>query len=92
MGEWIERFAEALGSGLEGSEGELGLRDEEVDRVLELARDIAHATERVNAPLSTYMAGRYVALREGQGADRATALQEAIEAARRSLKESESTQ
>jgi hypothetical protein len=36
-------------------------------RVLRIARDVAHGTERRNAPLATFIAGQYVQRRTAQG-------------------------
>ncbi len=47
--------------------------------ILRLARDIAHAGERQDAPLSTFMVGRYVQMREAHGVSAAAALAEAAE-------------
>ena len=68
MSEWIPHYAEALG---------LDLDDAEVEAVLALARDVAHGTERKNAPIAAFLAGRFV----GNGGS----LSDAIERARRSL-------
>lgn len=55
---WPDRLAGAL--------GEAALTDEEVELLLDLARDVAHGTERRYAPLSTFLVG--VALgRRGEG-------------------------
>jgi Domain of unknown function (DUF6457) len=45
-------------------------------QLLRLARDIAHGSERKNAPLATFIAGRYVEARQTQGIDAETALGE----------------
>ncbi|MGH2661518.1 MAG: DUF6457 domain-containing protein [Actinomycetota bacterium] len=37
------------------------LTDAEQRTVLRLAREVAHRTERVNAPLAAYLAGRFAA-------------------------------
>jgi len=66
--DWPERYSAAL---------ELDLTDEEVDAILDLARDVAHATERRFAPLSTYLTGRYVTRRQAEGATVDEALGEA---------------
>jgi CubicO group peptidase (beta-lactamase class C family) len=65
-----DRYAEALGA--------LPLGEAEIDAVLDLARTVAHATERRYAPLSTYLAGRYVAERAAAGVPLADALAEAV--------------
>jgi hypothetical protein len=71
-----ERYAEALG---------LRLRDEEVDAVLDLAREVAHGSERRYAPLSTYLAGQFVARRVGEGVPVADAVAEAAHLAQHVL-------
>ncbi|WP_435106477.1 DUF6457 domain-containing protein [Nocardiopsis synnemataformans] len=58
--EWAEAVRGELG--LTGTEP---LRKEDVDRVLDLARDAAHSVARPAAPLTTYLLGVAV----GQGAD-----------------------
>lgn len=63
--EWLDGFADALGVSR--------LSAEEVDQLLDLARTVAHGTERRNAPLATYLAGRAA----GAGLDPASALERA---------------
>ncbi len=92
MDDFLDRYGKALDERLGESDEDAGLFDEESELLLDLARDVAHATERVNAPLATFVAGRYTALRESGGADRAAALREAIETAREQLKSTESPQ
>jgi hypothetical protein len=53
---------------------------ETVGALLRIAREVAHGTERLNAPLSTYVAGRHVAARVAAGVDEATAIAD-VEAA-----------
>lgn len=48
--------------------------------LLDLARRVAHGTERRNAPLATYLAGMYVAGRGAAGVDAASALAEVVAA------------
>lgn len=50
MDEWLDRYAAALGVA--------PLAAEEVDAILDLARVVAHGTERKNAPLAAWLAGR----------------------------------
>ena len=71
-----DRYAEALA---------LELTDVEVEAVLDLARIVAHGSERKFAPLSTYLAGQFVAELVRTGLPRAEALAEAVAAARRAL-------
>jgi hypothetical protein len=59
MDDWLDRFADALAVARLGPA--------EVDAVLDLARVVAHGTERRNAPLATFLAGRASAGREGGG-------------------------
>ena len=62
MDDWLDRFADALSVDR--------LDPTEVDALLDLARAVAHGTERRNAPLATFLAGRAVA---GGGVDVAAA-------------------
>jgi predicted kinase len=68
--DWIERYAEALGGVASGPD--------ERRAILGLARQVAHRTERVNAPLATFLAGQFVAARRQGGAAAADATAEAI--------------
>ena len=71
-----ERFAEALG---------LALTDHEVEAVLDLARVVAHGSERRFAPLSTYLAGQFVLELVRSGVPASEALAEAAAIAERVL-------
>jgi hypothetical protein len=68
-----DRYADAL--------GDPRLTDAEVGTLLDLARTVAHATERRYAPLSTYLAGRFVARRTAAGVPLEDAVAEAAAAA-----------
>jgi hypothetical protein len=46
-------------------------------RLLRIARDVAHATERQNAPLTAYLIGRFVQDAVRSGVSEASALDEA---------------
>jgi hypothetical protein len=70
MDDWPERYSAAL---------ELDLSEDEIEAILDLARDVAHGTERRFAPLSAYLAGKYVTRRIGQGATAEQAVHEAQE-------------
>jgi len=70
------RYAEALG---------LRLTGEEADAVLDLARVVAHGSERKSAPLSTYLAGQFVAELVRTGIPPGEALAEAVAIATRVL-------
>lgn len=50
MDDWLDRFAAALGVA--------PLDPAEVEAILDLAREVAHGTERKNAPLAAWLAGR----------------------------------
>ncbi len=49
MDDWLDRYAAALGVP--------PLDPTEVDAILDLARVVAHGTERKNAPLAAWLAG-----------------------------------
>lgn len=68
--DWLDDYAGALGAS--------GFSDEERRGLLHLAREVAHRTQRVNAPLSTYLAGRFVAERVRDGAEPGEAVREAV--------------
>jgi hypothetical protein len=78
--DWIDEYAEELGRG-----AEVAIEEEERRALLKLAREVAHRTERVFAPLSTYLAGRYVADRVRMGTPAEEALREALLLAERLL-------
>jgi Domain of unknown function (DUF6457) len=46
-------------------------------RLLHIARDVAHATERQNAPLAAYLIGRFIQDAASSGVSEADALDEA---------------
>ena len=71
-----DRFAKAMA---------LDLSEAEKETVLELARIVAHGSERMYAPLSTYLAGQFVAELVRTGVPRAEALTEAVAVAKRTL-------
>ena len=48
--EWIERFAAAAGTAPPG--------EEEVAKLLDLAAEAAHSSERIAAPIACWIAGR----------------------------------
>ncbi|MBV8387604.1 MAG: molybdopterin-guanine dinucleotide biosynthesis protein MobA [Acidimicrobiia bacterium] len=76
MDDWLSRYSTALG---------LDLSDDEVDAILDLARDVAHGTERRFAPLSAYLAGKYVTGRVADGLTAGEAVREAQEVVGRLL-------
>jgi hypothetical protein len=63
------------------------ISDEAIDRVLGIAAMVAHATERKNAPLATYLAGRCVERAVSGGATVEAALLELRERLRARLPE-----
>ena len=70
MSGWIDDLAEAL---------EVDpLTDPETDRLLRIARDVAHRVERKGAPLASFLLGMHVARRTADGSPRDVALDEAI--------------
>ena len=71
-----DRFAEALA---------LELTEVEKETVLQLARIVAHGSERMYAPLSTYLAGQFIAELVRTGLSRTEALAEAVAVAERTL-------
>ena len=73
MSGWIDDLAGALDlDPLTGSEA---------DRLLRMARDVAHRVERKGAPLASFLLGMHVARRTADGSPRAAALDEAIASA-----------
>ena len=77
--EWIESYAHALAA---EAGTEMSVSAAEIEAVLDLARVVAHGTERRNAPLATYLAGRYAGARAaGDGVSPGEALSQATAAA-----------
>lgn len=77
--DWPRRYARAL----EAAAGEgVELTDARTDAVLDLAREVAHGTERRFAPLAAFVTGNYVAARTRSGASVDEALAEAADVAR----------
>ncbi len=64
---------------------DIGIGPEEVDTLLDLARVVAHGTERRFAPLVSYLAGQYVVARTRDGGSVEQALDEAVDVANRLL-------
>ena len=84
---FLERYRQALE---EATSRPVPLDDDDVDALLDLARDVAHGTERRNAPLATFLVGQFVAARVSEGATPRTALDEARVLARTLLPEVQS--
>ncbi|MFN2568628.1 MAG: DUF6457 domain-containing protein [Candidatus Dormibacteria bacterium] len=75
---WPQRYAAALQARAGVHFAEAAVSPAVMVRLLDLARNVAHGTERRNAPLATYLAGQYVALRMAQGCDPSLAVAEAV--------------
>jgi hypothetical protein len=70
MSGWIDDLAEAL---------EVDpLTPSETDRLLRIARDVAHRVERKGTPLASFLLGIHVARRTADGSPRAVALDDTI--------------
>jgi hypothetical protein len=85
--DWLGHFSTELATKLRNGEP-LAPSGPEKNRLLELARDVAHNSDRKNAPLAAFVVGRYVECRVEQGIDPGAAIAEALEIARRLLPES----
>ena len=70
MSGWIDDLAEALGID--------ALTTSETDRLLRIARDVAHRVERKGTPLASFLLGMHVARRTTDGSLRSVALEDAI--------------
>jgi len=81
MNDWIAGYAAALDERLDDTGRPLVLTDEAATLVLDLARIVAHGTERKNAPLAAYLAGAFIGLRQAHGIQAEEALREALEVA-----------
>ena len=77
LGEWVGRLAAELDCD--------PLQPATIGALLRMAREVAHATERLNAPLCTFIAGRAVQQRVAAGGDETAALAEVEAAVRRLL-------
>lgn len=66
MERWIDELATALGEPIQS--------DAETDRLLGIARDIAHRVERRITPLAAFQIGAAVGRREAGGASREEAM------------------
>ena len=75
MSDWIDELAEALGVE--------PLTAAETDRLLRVARDVAHRVERKDTPLAAFLLGMHVARRTADGTARRLALDDAIAVDRR---------
>jgi hypothetical protein len=85
MADWIDDLADALSDRLGSGKRSLRLNVEQVQDLLEATRSISHSTDRTNAPLASYLVGRYVATRVAAGGDPDRALAEALNVVKRTL-------
>ncbi len=81
-GTFADDYAAALGR---AAMADISLGPDEVDALLDLARAVAHGTERRFAPLASYLAGKYVVARVRDGATVHEAVDEAVDVANRLL-------
>lgn len=79
MDDWIDQLAAAL--------GEEPLSQEEMDRLLGVARDVAHRVERKVTPLAAFLLGSAVGRNVSAGAGRPDAMAAALETLRTALPE-----
>lgn len=84
---WIDAYTTALEQTAIAPVPGLRLGDDGIEQVLNLARIVAHGTERRNAPLATHLAGHYVALLSAGGVDPGTALADAVRVARKLIED-----
>ena len=80
---FADDYAAALGR---AAMTDISIGPEEIDTLLDLARVVAHGTERKFAPLVSYLVGQYVIARTRTGgATLSQALDEAVDVANRLL-------
>jgi hypothetical protein len=75
--QWIDQLAGVLGAE--------PLSEDEIDRLLSVARDVAHGVERKITPLASFLLGMNVERRMGDGGSRSEAMDAAIEELRATL-------
>jgi len=71
MDDWLERLSKAL--------GEDALTGQEVERLLGVARDVAHRVERRVTPLAAFLLGSAVGRASAGGSARGEAISAALE-------------
>ena len=79
MEDWIDQLAAAL--------GEEPFSQEETNRLLGVARDVAHRVERKVTPLAAFLLGSAVGRNVSAGAPRSEAMAAALETLRSALPE-----
>ena len=90
MQDWLTHYSAALTVELPGQSVELHPSEDLSDELLNLARIIAEGTgQKTNAPLSTFMVGRFVDLVSESGVTPQAAIALATEIAQRLLKPGE---
>ncbi|HEU4866224.1 MAG TPA: DUF6457 domain-containing protein [Actinomycetota bacterium] len=86
MQDWLSEYSAALAVELPGLAVDLPPSLELADELLNLARIIAEGTgEKTNAPLSTFMVGRFVGLTAESGISTEDAVKLATEIAERTI-------
>lgn len=78
MSEFLERLESAL---TERCGADVAVADASTNKILRLAREVAHNSERKNAPLATFVIGRFVQTRIDAGVSAQEALDEAVDVA-----------
>jgi hypothetical protein len=82
MSDWLINYAGALQERLLRPDRELVIADQVAEQLLDLARKIAEGTgEKTNAPLSSYLVGRFAVTRALEGVEPSEAVAEATEVA-----------
>lgn len=90
MQDWLTHYSAALTVELPGQPVELHPPEDLSDELLNLARIIAEGTgQKTNAPLSTFMVGRFVGLVTASGVTPEAAIALATEIAQRLLNSGE---
>ncbi len=80
--DWLTKYADALQARLLRPDREMGVSAQLADRLLLLTRMIAEGTgEKINAPLSSYLIGRFAVIKALEGVEPAEAVAEATEIA-----------
>ena len=87
MTDWLDEYAARLEKRLGQADASVGVDTDARKKLLGLARIVAHGTERKNAPLATYIAGRYAELAAADSGGAASALADAFDEAREMLGE-----
>ncbi|MEE9182885.1 MAG: DUF6457 domain-containing protein [Acidimicrobiia bacterium] len=77
---WTNDYSAAL-----RKSGDPAIKVVDEEAILDFTREVAHGSERKDAPLATFLAGWYVGARVSQGADPKQAWNEAAELGRRLL-------